>query len=188
MPEFLLVGKRKMNKINLFIQDYFVSSRTPDVTNFFNIITSFFDFSLLFLLLVVVVSIFIIKLKKVGSLYLFLGSLLSSMTVVYFLKYFFNTERPTDSVVNTFGASFPSYHATISTVFFTTIYYIFKDQLQGHTKNIFGIFSFLMIFLVALSRVYLGAHWISDVFFGVILGLVITHVSIHFYRIYNKNL
>ena len=177
-----------MNKINLFIQDYFVSSRTPEVTNFFYLITSAFDFSWVFFILTILISILILKFKSVGYLYLFLCNIFASMTTVYLLKIIFDTERPTNSVIDAFGASFPSYHATISTVFFVSIFYIFKDQIQDSYKKIFGSVSFLMIFLVSFSRVYLGVHWLSDIVFGVVIGLAICYLSIHIFRANYKGL
>ncbi len=173
-----------MSKINLFIQDFFVSSRTPEVTWFFQAVTSFFDFSILFLVIFSILLFIIHKFK--GRVYsmLFFFNVFITMFVVLVLKFVFNTQRPPNALVDTFGASFPSYHATIATVFFLGIIFIFKDNFKGFNLKLLHIIAFSLIFLVAISRVYLSVHWFSDVFFGVVLGTIIHHISIHIFRKY----
>lgn len=173
-----------MNKFNLLVQDYFVSSRTPEFTSFFSFITSIFDLSSTFFIIVVLISLLIYRLKDKKYLYFFFSNIFITMFTVYFLKLFFDTKRPTDSIINAFGASFPSYHATIATVFILAIIFIFKSLLQGFNLKILHILGFLMIILVSISRIYLGVHWVSDVLFGVMLGAVIHHTSIHIFKKY----
>jgi undecaprenyl-diphosphatase len=133
---------------------------------------------------VALVSFLIYRFKDKRYLNFFLSNVLISMGIVYLLKMVFDTKRPTDSIISAFGASFPSYHATISTVFFLSIIFIFKNFLHGFNLKILHILGFLMIFLVSISRIYLGVHWFSDVLFGVMLGVVIHHISIHIFRKY----
>lgn len=173
-----------MNRINLLVQDYFVSSRTPELTWFFQALTSFFDFSIIFIIAFSVILFFIHKVKGVFYSMFFFFNVFITMFVVLLLKMIFNTERPSNPLIDTFGASFPSYHATVSTVFLLTLIYVFKDNIKGFNAKVFHFIVSLLIFLVAISRVYLGVHWFSDVIFGVFLGTIIHHISIHIFKKY----
>ncbi len=63
------------------------------------------------------------------------------------------------------GYSFPSGHTQATATFWTSASIIFK-------KKVLWIFSIIIILLVAISRLYLGVHWATDVFFGAIFGVI----------------
>jgi undecaprenyl-diphosphatase len=77
------------------------------------------------------------------------------------------------------GYAFPSGHAVFYTIFFGLIAYIcwhyFRKQWLG---RITGIFALIMVLLVGFSRVYLGAHWVTDVLAGYLLGGLILFIGI----------
>ena len=65
--------------------------------------------------------------------------------------------------------SFPSGHAMGTTAVYTALAIIVARRTRHTPFVIAG--SAVMIILIALSRVYLGAHYLSDVVGGVLLGL-----------------
>lgn len=69
--------------------------------------------------------------------------------------------------------SFPSGHATMATIFFGAAGMALA-RLVPHPAGRLGILlaAALLILAVALSRVYLGVHWLSDVLAGILLGVV----------------
>jgi undecaprenyl-diphosphatase len=83
-------------------------------------------------------------------------------------KNYFHRGRPPDPLVATSGFSFPSGHAVAAAA--TTVALVLVLMPPGSRRRkwewLAGGFSFLM----ALSRVYLNAHWLSDVYAGVLMG------------------
>ena len=63
------------------------------------------------------------------------------------------------------GYSFPSGHTQATSTFWSSLSIIFK-------KKALYIFSVFIIILVAISRLYLGVHWPTDVIFGAIFGVI----------------
>ncbi len=167
-----------MWSLDIFVQNYFSHIRTPFVTEFMYLASGFFDVTASFVAVVLCVA-FLVYLVR-GKLYsvLFMGSLVFAAVSVYFLKVFFDVARPLDPVVYAFGQSFPSYHATASTVFFVMLMYIFDKHLSLFSRVLFNAACILAIIVVSFSRIYLGIHWLTDVVFGVFFGLVISYVSV----------
>lgn len=71
------------------------------------------------------------------------------------------------------GFSFPSGHAMITMTVYGVLAYLLWTNLKVSRRWIIPTVAFGVIFLVGLSRIYLGVHWFSDVMGGWIAGLVL---------------
>jgi len=171
-----------MNLIDIIVQNYFVSIRTQFLTEAMYLLTILFNGSLSFLVIVLCVATLIYLVRNFRYAMLFVFSLFSGTLVVFILKSFFDVNRPTDGLAPVFGQSFPSYHATIATIFFVMLIYIFDDYLKKRTKIVFNTLCIFSVILVSFSRLYLGAHWLSDVVSGLILGVLISYISIKIFK------
>lgn len=88
------------------------------------------------------------------------------------LKLIFARARPAfvDPLVTLDSYSFPSGHAAGSTLFYGALILLLANQ-ERMRRPAWG-FGAVMVVLVCMSRVYLGAHYLSDVLAGVTIGLV----------------
>ncbi len=176
-----------MNSIDNFVQNYFTHGRTPGMTDFMYVVTSFFDVTtvvsaLRFIFVVLIVAFLICKFRNIRYSFLFVLTIFVGGIITYFLKIFFDVSRPSMAVISVLGQSFPSYHAVAATIFFLMLIYIFDDYFKKPYKYVFNFVCIFGIFLIAGSRVYLGVHWVSDVFWGIILGVGISYIAVQIFR------
>jgi membrane-associated phospholipid phosphatase len=83
-------------------------------------------------------------------------------------KVFFARPRPPMPLVSTTGFSFPSGHAVATAAIAMALVLVLIPP--GRTRRKWEILAIVFTFVMALSRVYLRAHWLSDVEAGVLLG------------------
>ncbi|WP_051189709.1 phosphatase PAP2 family protein [Daejeonella oryzae] len=121
------------------------------------------------------VCFYLFKLKREAA---FILLTLSSAVVSSILKIAIARPRPTEDLVRIVekagNQSFPSGHMLFYVVFFG-----FMVLLMNHLKFLsFWIrwtianFSLMIIFAIPFSRIYLGAHWFTDVLGGFLVGLI----------------
>jgi undecaprenyl-diphosphatase len=84
------------------------------------------------------------------------------------LKAAYDRARPADALIDTTGASFPSGHAIAAAV--TAVGLVLVLAPPGPMRWRWEVRAVLFAAVMALSRVYLRAHWLSDVVAGVLLG------------------
>ena len=102
------------------------------------------------------------------------GMVFITMAFSTILKLALHRERPlTDYVLHMMSAtfSFPSGHAAGSTVAYGLLAYLAWMYLPQPWNIILLIFFILLVISIGLSRVYLGAHYPSDVIAGWLVGL-----------------
>lgn len=174
-----------MNFIDINVKNYFALTRTSSLTEYMYLLSNIFDVSIYSFLVFICFAVLVYLFRGLKYSIFFITTIVSTAVLVYVLKVLFNVARPDGAVMFAFGQSFPSYHATISSVFFIILIYIFDDYLKSVMRFIFNFLCVFMIFAVSFSRIYLGVHWFSDVFAGVILGGFIVYFSIKIFRRFN---
>src|SRR5689334_7945095 len=99
----------------------------------------------------------------------FAAAVVLSEVLIGTLKGAYDRARPPGSLVATSGASFPSGHSIAATV--TVVAAVIALVPPGRRRAWWGAGAVAFSVLMALSRAYLSAHWLSDAIAGVLLGM-----------------
>lgn len=127
---------------------------------------------------------FIFKYKREA---LFIMLTMLSGLVSSAVKLLVDRPRPLASLVRviekTRQQSFPSGHVIFYIVFFgfLTLLMYRLTTLPKVLRILVSMISMLLIFTVPFSRIYLGAHWFTDVLGGFLLGILCLYLLGYFY-------
>ena len=135
-------------------------------------LTSLGGISVLGLFAVAAVGFLLIQRKWLSGLMLSIG-LAGGVVLSETTKGIFERARPPSAyqAVDTLNASFPSGHALLSTTFYLTLAVMLAHALPQHRLKVYVLaIGILIALLVGATRVYLGAHWVTDVLAGWSLG------------------
>ncbi len=113
--------------------------------------------------------------KYISTVVIASGTVLA-WAIQFSLKLTFLRSRPSDlmALVVEDGYSFPSGHALVSFVFFGLLTNeIIKNKYARKYSRLIVAGATLLIFLIGLSRVYLGVHFATDVLGGWLIGLMV---------------
>jgi membrane-associated phospholipid phosphatase len=114
------------------------------------------------------IAVFLALRRRWWHLAAFAAAIVLSEVLIGTLKGVYDRARPPGSLVVTSGASFPSGHSIAATV--TAVAAVIALVPPGRARVAWGTAAAAFSVLMALSRAYLGAHWLSDVLAGVLLG------------------
>lgn len=98
---------------------------------------------------------------------------LFGFTVSPLLKFLLQIPRPGMGIPGLLPYSFPSGHTLKASVFFGFLAILVASELRQHRWFPYAGAA-LLISAIGLSRLYLGAHWLSDVLGSMVLGLTWT--------------
>ena len=120
----------------------------------------------------------------------FIASLTSFAALLnWLLKLIISRPRPSSELIRVIGEnnglSLPSGHVVYAVVFYGFLFYLALKLVKQPAAA--GALRFLLILLIPLtgvSRIYLGAHWFSDVLGSFLLGGLILAPAIALYHNY----
>ena len=121
------------------------------------------------------------KRQRRSALYLF-GLITTSAAIVYFYKHGFYSPRPNGFNFVKTSSSLPSGHTTMSVVFYGFLMFLTNRIISQERHWINYLLSTLLVTVIAISRLYLGAHWLTDIISGVFLGLSLLLLGILNYQ------
>lgn len=143
-------------------------SQKDSVIAFFKIITRFGDW---YTILAIVIASFILKNKNYFK-YIVLNTVML-VALNQILKFAFQRPRPSLNILNATGYSFPSGHAMVNAGFYGfIIFLVISSNIKKIYKILLSIVLSVLIILIGISRIYLGAHYITDVIAGMCFSVI----------------
>ena len=164
---FLVVNK-SIYGFDMYLFDNFIESLRNDPLTVIMILISYTSSAATFIT-ICLVSFLLIKDKKIPTLMTL--NLILVLLVNLIAKNIIQRPRPEFIIITENGFSFPSGHSMVSTGFYGYIMYlIYKNVKPMWKRNILCLLLLLLIIAICFSRMYLGAHYFSDVFGGFMLS------------------
>ncbi len=112
--------------------------------------------------------------------YLIASAIITALLVTIFKHAYFSA-RPTGFLLVYTDSSCPSGHTTLSLVFYGFLAYLSSKKMPKPLVFLPTTLATLLITGIALSRLYLGAHWMTDILASVFLGAGILLATILIY-------
>ena len=100
-----------------------------------------------------------------------LAAALFAMLMPWLLKQTVQLPRPNEMFEGAMAFSFPSGHAVYASCSFGFLAVLIARELKPQHRWLCYASAMLIILSIAFSRLYLGAHWFSDIAAGLLLGL-----------------
>lgn len=155
------------------VNEKILKFHTPFFDSFFAVISNFY--LLIFVLFILTSVLMYVEKKREGILPLWV-SLFATLVIVTVLKLLIARERPLPEIdFSLIAYSFPSLHAAVS---FAVVPIL--DREFPRLKYLWVIIGIL----VAISRVYLQLHYLSDVIAGALIGYIIGITTYYFNQKY----
>jgi membrane-associated phospholipid phosphatase len=146
---------------------------SPALTRFFELFTTAGGF--VFLLLVAVgAAALLLRRRAIAEAALVTLAFVGGQVLNGTMKVAFERPRPAfrDPQLNLHTFSFPSGHAMVSTTVYGALTIVVLRRLRsGKARAAVIAAAALLVGLIGFSRIYLGAHYVTDVLAGVTLGL-----------------
>jgi undecaprenyl-diphosphatase len=137
-------------------------------------ITALGGATVIFIITAAVVFYMLIK-KEYELMRLILIAVVGGALLSFIMKELFARERPplVYHLLTVKSLSFPSGHAMMSSVVYLTLGALLAKAQQNNNLKIYVLLvALLLVFLIGISRIYLGVHYPTDVFAGWSIGLV----------------
>ena len=154
------------------IANLFTLFRNETLTSFFTWITLLGKLEIISIVLVISAALLYLWNKKHFIIPFFISAL-GSLAFTWSGKLAFQRARPEYAIYLENSYSFPSGHAAIAVAIYGFIGYLLIRSVTEwpHKVNIFVV-TIAVVLLIGFSRVYLGVHYISDIWCGYLVGAI----------------
>lgn len=177
------MAKQGFDQLDLRAAEVALEMRSDKLTYFFIAITALGNWHAFVTLFIIFAVIFYRHRKEIRTPLIIAGIIAGAGGVMYILKEVFARERPTlDTLVEASLPSFPSGHSMLSVVFYGfLIFYIWRVMDSKLLRIFLTMVLIALILLICWSRIYLGAHFASDVIAGITAGIGWLSISLLVY-------
>lgn len=109
--------------------------------------------------------------KKPRTAWHWIALIVLGAGTAYAIKHGFYNPRPRAALDSVIASSYPSGHTILATLIFGFMAVLVGHELPSERKPIPYRVACIAVLLVMLSRLYLGAHWLTDTLGSLMLGM-----------------
>lgn len=156
-------------QVDVLVHDTVQTLRSADADSFFVAVTELGDLQVLGPVVVAVLGWLLVGRYWLAAAY-WLAAVGVAEALVKVIKLALHRPRPDALYAGLEQFSFPSGHATLSVVVYGFLAFMLAGQASSRLRVVVASATTLLIGAIALSRLYLGVHWMSDVVGGLSFG------------------
>lgn len=175
-----------VNKIDVSVSKFIQQFSTPALTKAMIVISAFGNLEIALASLIITACIFFVnKLKREA---IFVSYITFTGIITFLLKRVFDRTRPTADFVTLIDRyqnnSFPSGHTLSYIVFFGFLIFLTRTlkSVPKYWRITIMSTAYFMCVFGPISRIYLGAHWLTDIIGGLLIGLLYLQQLIWYYK------
>jgi undecaprenyl-diphosphatase len=170
-----VVAREEAVRFDPGVLRWFVEHRVGWITGFMKGATWLGSNAVVIPLAVILAAAFVVRRRSYRPLVQLAAAVVSSILFYDVVRALVHRPRPPIGarLVHASGYSFPSGHATVAVAVWGTMVLILGPGRSPRTKVLLGAAAGAISLLVAVSRLYLGVHWFTDVVGGLALGATI---------------
>ncbi len=164
-----VLAKDSLIAVDQSVNHFFAGLRNTWTDTLFVAVTELGDAFVNTSLVIAIFLVLLLMRRRRTALFWLLTAVGGSLGM-QFLKWFFHLPRPADLYEGISSYSFPSGHTTMSVVLYGFLAIILAKNVAGIRQWLFFSTVLVIAFFIGFSRLYLGAHWFSDVLAGSLIG------------------
>ncbi|MDY0249583.1 MAG: bifunctional DedA family/phosphatase PAP2 family protein [Pseudomonas sp.] len=173
----LILNWPSLAVFDLYLHDLSQLIRTPWLDQSMVVITRLGDTSTQVIVSFILCTL-LLFLRQFQSLFFAASTLLITAVSNYLLKHLFERARPSVLLEPLQSFSFPSGHSASGFAFFLVLGVLASRQQPQRWRVFWLLLAFIPATCIALSRVYLTAHWPTDTIAGALLASLICAASL----------
>lgn len=171
----ILISRGSFEVVNLGFNSWITTIQSHSITQVAEAL-NIFDTTVLLIISLPVASYFLYRKETKNGLML-LGAMAADALLLQILKTTVASPRPFNSLIPEGDFSFPSGHLTSILVLLGMLTY-FAYQNRKPSLKLFAVITPVLGVLMALDRLYLNVHWLSDVIAAPFLALFIVTATV----------
>lgn len=173
----LMLNWQKLVVFDLYLHDLSQQIRTLWLDPLMVIITRLGDFSTQLIVSALLCALLLLW-RQFQALFFTATTLLTAAVGNALLKHFFERARPSILLEPLQSFSFPSGHSASGFAFFLVLAVLASRQQPQRWRVLWLLAALLPAFSIAFSRVYLTAHWPTDILAGGLLASLVCSISL----------
>jgi len=174
-----------LQPLDHFMLSFASNARSAPVDAVLVSLTLLGDERFLYCSFTIFVGVLITQKRPIAALHLVIAGL-STAAITHALKYGFAVPRPEFVYYAPTSFAYPSGHSSGAVILYGLVAsFIAQEKAQTQRWKIYLTLG-IPITLIALSRVLLGVHWVSDIIGGILLGLSLCAATRVLYSRYLK--